>query len=38
MRDLQNPSWFPLEAGNHEVFCKSLIMDVFPIQVLIFVS
>jgi hypothetical protein len=21
-RVLQNPSWFPLEAGNHEGFCK----------------
>jgi hypothetical protein len=21
-RDLQNPSWFPLEARNHEGFCK----------------
>jgi len=21
-RHLQNPSWFPLEAGNHEGFCK----------------
>jgi len=19
---LQNPSWFPLEAGHHEGFCK----------------
>jgi len=22
MRPLQNPSWFPLEAGHHEGFCK----------------
>ena len=22
MRHLQNPSWFPLEAGNPEGFCK----------------
>ncbi len=22
LRHLQNPSWFPLEAGNHEGFCK----------------
>jgi len=21
-RHLQNPSWFPLEAGHHEGFCK----------------
>ena len=21
-RDLQNPSWCPLEAGHHEGFCK----------------
>jgi len=24
LRNLQNPSWFPLEAGHHEGFCKSL--------------
>ena len=22
VRHLQNPSWYPLEAGNHEGFCK----------------